>query len=368
MPDSPYCPPPESEGGWRTDTCPDFVRSLGLDPGRLDDVLDAGVNAPTSTWPDPHHEHVSCIVIKDGWIVGERYSKPEAKTFRQYLSSNGKAVAATLMGILVEESDLELDSKVYDKRWLPEGFPLSDKRKDEVTLHQILKHTSGICPEDDEDGRDQWDDYAEWIVGQDAKWPVTGRMFFDPDSDSGYSSVGFGHLSLMIPHLTGKSAGKVVWERLLKPIGVAGLSFFRPPSDGSIQSLQVDDPRAADLDHIWFSAGALEMTPRDYARFAWLLMNDGTWNGDQLVPAEWLKRFRTSGDYPNIHGNCDGYFNREYGGDYPADLFRIYGSGINAAYIIPSLDLMLIRTGRGDNGAAKEVNGRMLQALFSAAL
>ena len=111
-------------------------------------------------------DYRSCIVIKDGWIIGQRYSRPDAKEFKQYISSNGKAYALALFGIMSRDFGVNLSDKVYDKRWLAEGFPLSDPRKETITFEQVLRHSSGICPEkSQEQGRNKWDDYVGWVVG-----------------------------------------------------------------------------------------------------------------------------------------------------------------------------------------------------------
>ena len=63
-----YYPPPEPRGGWRKNVEPDFVRSTGLNPDRIADLLEYGISVPSSQWPSPHHQHASCLVIQNGWI------------------------------------------------------------------------------------------------------------------------------------------------------------------------------------------------------------------------------------------------------------------------------------------------------------
>ena len=104
------------------------------------------------------------------------------------------------------------------------------------------------------------------------------------------------------------------------------------------------------------------MTPRDYARFAYFLLNDGRWGNNQIVAGEWIKKFRNSPLYANIRSNCDAIF----GEQYPADMFRIAGSGVNIAFIIPSMDLIALRTGRVSNSRWEEVESAFLEKLFEA--
>jgi len=366
-----YYPPPESEGGWRKNTDADFLRSLNVDADKLEEFGEYNLSVPSSTWM-PYAQYKGIIVIKDGWVIGEWYNQPEAETFKTYISSNGKSFATMAFGIMNgdgERGDIGLkigpESKVYDRRWLDEGFPLSDALKEQITFEQIFRHTSGLCPERTgtgekvEKGRNQWTDYTEWIFGRDEKWPETGKLYFEPgrpeqyegvDNKTGnyiaYSSVGYGHLGFVFRNVYGVPAREFLWERLLEPIGFSGIDYHAPPND----------------EIKWFSAGGLRMTPRDYARFAYFLLRDGKWGEEQIVSPEWVQRFRLFRYYPNIRSNADGYFGQEY----PRDMFRIAGSGLNWAFIVPSMDLIALRTSRVDNSRWEEVEKKFLRKLFAA--
>lgn len=368
--DEVYFPAPESEGGWRKRTDPAFVRSLGLDPGLLEEFGRYNLSVPNTNWK-PYSDYQGILVIKDGWIVGEWYNVPEAEDFRTYLSSNGKAFAAMAFGVMHKDSQagrirpqIGPESRVYEREWLPQGFPLSDPRKVAITFEQIFRHTSGLCPERTnvgepvEQGRNEWTSYTDWIVGHDERWPQTGKVYFPPgdpeawpgkeiwgDHAGGYSSIGFGHIGLVLSKVYGMPAWEFLWTRLLDPMGFAGIDFHAPPSEETR----------------WFSAGGLRMTPRDYARFAHFLAHDGRWKDRQLVDASWVRKFRESIAYINIRSNHDSFFGR-----YPADMFRIAGSGLNWAFIVPSLDLIGIRTGRAPNSRWDEVEQCFLEKLFAA--
>jgi len=368
-----YFPPTESNGGWRKNTSPDFVHSLGLNPQKLEEFGDYNLGIENTSWM-PYAQHKGIIVIKNGWIVGEWYNAPAAREFRTYISSNGKAFAMIAFGILMQDgisgrvsNALIPESKVYDPCWLDEGFPLSDPRKERISFEQIFRHTSGLCPERTasgesvEEGRNKWTDYVEWVVGRDERWPQTTPLYFDPgkieqyvgrdvsgEYANAYSSVGFCHLGLVFRNIYEQPAHRFLWERLLEPIGFSGIDFHAPPN----------------VSTKWFSAGGLRMTPRDYARFAYLLLRDGHWQDTEIVPESWVQRFRNSPLYPNIRSNYDGVF----GSQYPKDMFRIAGSGLNWAFMIPSLDIIALRTGRADNREWEEVEKIFLERLFDSIL
>ena len=368
--DEDYFPLPETMGGWRANLSAEFIRSRGLDPAALEDLGRFSQSIRNSAWPGyDYHHHTATIVIKDGWIVGEWYSLPESRFFQQYLASNGKSFAYMLFGVLVKESrerrarvQFTEQSPVDDPTYLQGGFPLSDPRKAGITFEQIFRHTAGFLPEEDKDGdkleegRNFWSDYSLWVTGRDPKWPITGRLLFPPghpeeyagsetwgDHRGAYSSIGFAHLGLVFHYAFGHSPSAVLWDRILAPIGFSGISYHHPPPG----------------EHRWVTHGGLCMTPRDYARFAYLILRKGRWQDQQIVDPEWIERTRTAPWYQNMRSNVDGYFGREL----PADMVRIFGSGGNFAFILPSHDLIVVRCARTDNQVAELLEAKFLKRL-----
>jgi len=368
-----YYPPPESQGGWRKNVDPEFIRSRGLDPVHVEGFGGYSLSVPNETVIENHdfHEHTGALVIKDGWIVGERYRSSDGAGYMHYLSSIGKSFALACFGI-VELDGLEgripdrinRNSRVYDTRWLEQGFPLSDPRKQQITFEQVFQHTSGICPQNAADGRilekgrNLWSDYDAWVVGHEDQWPQTKRLYFDPGRipqpgvregwsgrEGSYSSVAFAHIGLVLRGLYDMPAHQFLWERLLEPLGFSGIDYHEPPHPGRI---------------MWFTAGGLRMTTRDLARFAYFLLRDGRWKDKRLLPDGWVRSFTSSPDYPNIRSNVDGYFGRKY----PPDMFRLLGSGGNFVFVVPGYDLIAIRTGRTANALMKVLQRDLLRRLF----
>ncbi len=358
-----YFPPPESSGGWRKNTDPAFINSLGIDPQKLKEFGEWNVK---NNWDGRSLMPKSCIVIKNGWIIGEWYadkdgrenSVEEGKNKKARLASNGKSISMALFGITVKESgngiipdDLSLKSKVYDKRWLPEGFPLSNSRKDQIYFDQIFRHTSGLMPESAGEERGGEKNTIAFIVGKHPEHSESANLYFNPGCPdeyfpkSTYSSVGFSHFTLIFKNLYGIPAYQVLEKKLFNPVGIKDVGYY--------PYLQQDYSEWLNENIRWVTHGGLFLTPRDYARFAYFLMHDGKWGNKQLTKKGWMEHFRTTAEYPNICGNVEGTWtsgktkqvgNKGYFPEYPDDMFRIAGSGLNMAYIIPSLDLILIRT------------------------
>lgn len=352
-----YFPPPREQGDWRMDLSKKFVEAQGLNYEVLQDLAHYAFSVPNSSIRGyDYHNHTALLVIKNGWIVGEWYLRPESKTFQQYLASNGKTFTYVLFGILMREAkegrlevrELTEQSKLYSPLWLAQGSPLSDPRKADITFEQVFQHTSGLIPETTaegeqvEQGRYNWTSFSDWVLGHDARFPQTSSLFFDPGKPEqyegsevwgqhrgAYSSIAFAHLGLVFRNLWGEAADRMLWEKLLEPLGFDGISYYYP----------------AGGDDRWFTAGGVQMTARDYARLCYLLLKKGRWKQKQLVDSQWIERTYSSPKYQNLRSNVDGYL----GENLPTDMLRIYGSGGNFAYIIPTEDLIILHTGRMNN-------------------
>lgn len=354
-----YFPEPDSDGGWRKNFEPAFISSLGLDPKGVGEFGAYNLRVEGTS---------SAIVIKDGWVIGEWYAHKGEESKTVYVASVGKSFTLACFGIAVQDGKdgkipdaVDRSSNLYDRRWLAPGFPLSDPRKDAITFEQVFRHTAGFGPEGlkDEGGRDHWIDYSAWVVGHDPQWPQTQRLFYPPgdpkkypeherwgEHEGAYSSIGFAHIGLVFSQLYGRPARDLLWERLLKPIGFSGIDYYHPPSPPDIT---------------WFTGGGLKMRPMDLARFAYLMKNDGVWKGKQILPEGWVQSFVDKPYYQNLRSNVDGYL----GERYPADMYRMYGSGGNFVFVVPSLDMIVIRTGRLSNFFLNKLEYDFLRRAFN---
>jgi CubicO group peptidase (beta-lactamase class C family) len=361
-----YFPPAEASGGWRKTTGATKIRSLGMDPAKIADLGSYAMSLPWEGYAtgvsgyDPRNK--AAIVIKNGWIVGEYYNRSAARTAVYYLASNGKTFTMMLVGRLQLEYvslDISLSTRLYDKRWLSQGFPLTDSRKADITVDHVFRHTSGIIPEVEAKvaggavvGGNNWD-FEPFNLGKDADYPVTAPLYFDPGNPgtytkgSTYSSVAFNHFSFMFRNVTGLEPSLYLRSGILDRIGVGRMDYKLPPGMGTYR---------------WATGGNGLASARDYARLAYLLLHEGTWSGNQIFTAAWIRQFTTRPNYPNIRSNA----NCEWGSQYPKDVYRIVGSGVNLALVVPSLDLLVTLNGRTPSSLRDEVTGILLQKLFAA--
>lgn len=381
---STYFPPSEAAGGWRKSTEAHRLASLGIDSTALAALGWYLMSLPHEKYYTGFGHHLrglidrlplplpalsgydssnkAAIVVKNGWIVGEFYNQPSAATGLYYLASNGKTFTIMLVGRMAEdfpEYAFGPTARLYDPRWLPQGFPLSDSLKADITFDHVFRHVSGIIPEgagpiaSGAVRREAGWDFVPYTVGQDADHPQSARLYYTPGHPDGYagggtySSVAYNHFSLIFRNVTGLEPSVYLRQGILDPIGVGRMSYKVTPGMG---------------DYRWAASGNGLASARDFARLAYLLLHEGNWAGTRIFPGEWLRRFTTSTEYHNIRSNSD----CRWGARYPADMYRTAGSGQNWALVVPSLDMMLTFNGRTPGRMAAEIEVGSLERLFAA--
>lgn len=330
-----YFPPPESQGGWRTLTDADQIKSVAkMDPTKLAGLRDWLMKSDDRDF--------AAVVIRHGYVVLEVERGNNAKTDSRRLASVSKAVCATVLAIASEQSQhglgkrrMTFDDPAFD--FIPWAWPLSDPRKGKITVRQLLNHTSGLCPEATGAPNDgSW----EYILGHSGD-VRTAKLAFDPGTACGYSSHALNHASLVCETVTGKPYDQFAIEALFKPIGIehgwfqyynGGEKYGRHPSHG------------------------MGMPARDLARIGYCMARDGKWNGAQVIPRWFVDqtakpthnvktpemRFKLPAETFS-HGWELAANRGEKGTGIPADARFKPGSGGQLLAFVPSLNLVITR-------------------------
>ncbi len=334
-----YFPPPESAGGWRKVATSEEIRSsAGMDPAK--------VRALGEWLSKSDDRDFAAVVIRHGWIALQVERGRSATSDTRRVASVSKAVCATVLAIASEESQqgktprkMQFSDLAFD--FIPWAYPLSDPRKTNITIEQLLNHTSGICPEATGAPNDgSW----EYILGHNGD-PRTQRLAFDPGTACGYSTHALDHAALVCETVTGKPYDRFAIEALFQPLGIehwwfqyyeGGEHYGRHPSHG------------------------LGMSARDLARIAYCMLHEGRWKDRQVVPKWFVEK--TAAPTHNVHGpelrfklNAETFSagwqlparlggTGEKGGEgIPVDARYKPGSGGQLIAFVPSLDLVITR-------------------------
>lgn len=344
-----YFPPPESQGGWRKlDRAEEIRRIGGMDPEKLEGLR---------TWLAKSDKRgFAAVVIRRGYILLEAERGNSAKTDSRRVASVSKAICATALAIACQRSQrgqtprkLSFDDKAFD--FIPQAKPLSDPRKAQITVRQLLNHTSGITPEaTGAKNRGPW----QHVLGHDGD-PLTANLAFDPGTKCGYSSFALYHASLVCENVTGKPYDQFAIEALFKPLGVEHWWFQHFEGGGGTEG------EAKYGRHPSHSMG---MPARDLARIAYCMMRNGRWRDKQVVPRWFVDqtaapthdvkepelRFNRAAESFSHGWELPGRLTGGDGRGIPLDARYKPGSGGQLIAFVPSLDLVVTRQ-TGGSGA-----------------
>ena len=219
------------------------------------------------------------------------------QTFR--VASQTKAFVATIVLQLVAEGRVGLDAPVsrYLPRLLPDG--------DQITVRQLLNHTSGLYDPQVEVYQTLQDIYdlrfEHWTPRQVMALAVEGGLLFPPGTAWSYSNTNYVVAGLLIERVTGTSIARQLERRLIRPLGLRHTWFpvstaaLPPPRLHGYMPLD-DQPPLADADITWFNpsffwaSGALVSNVDDLDRFY-----DALFDG-RLLPRRLLAEMLTPVD------------------------------------------------------------------------
>jgi len=267
----------------------------------------------------------SVLIVRNGYVVAEAYFPPYKRDTRHTTRSCGKSFTAALVGIAIREGYIDdVHHQVLD--FFPERtFANPDPRKDSMTLEHLLTMTSGLdWPESSVPYASSRNVMNQMMRSRDWVQFVLDRpMVAEPGTTFNYSS-GVSHLlSAIIHETTGMSSISFAQTHLFEPLG-----FF--------YAIWPSDPQG-----ISFGGGGIRITPRDMAKFGQLYLQGGIWNGQQIVPAEWVEASVAKQISASGAASYYGYQWWVRG----SGTFAAHGYGGQRIFAIPDLEMVVVFTG-----------------------
>jgi CubicO group peptidase (beta-lactamase class C family) len=292
----------------------------------------------------------SWVIIKNGVIVYEKYARGFDESKKHLSWSVAKSYSSALVGVAVKEGLLSLDESVCT--YLPEyaGTPqCAIKVKDAITFGTGLQ-----WQEEYEDQSYQVSSVIAMLFGvghkDQLKHIITHKLVAEPGTRWSYST-GDAHLAAAVAKAAlvpthGKDA---FWKLLFDPIG-AGKTAFE------------EDARGTPL-----GGSMVYATARDFAKFGYLFLNDGCWNGTRVVPEGWVAASTKPSDVyvsgsPEDEKSPSGYAwwlnaavpqknQPKPWPDAPDDAYAAQGHWGQRIVVIPSEDVVIVRTGDDREGS-----------------
>ncbi|HVE84501.1 MAG TPA: serine hydrolase [Myxococcales bacterium] len=348
------CP---ARSSWPTDAWPSIAAQVATQ--RAAEIAALEQYAFTLTGTDAERQGLrtdSLLIVKNGQIVYERYARGWDASKPHIAWSVSKSVTSALAGVAVQRGIASVDDKI--NRFVTVSNP--DPRAQDVTIRHLLEFGSGF------DWRESYEHESYQVssvlamlygVGhQDAVRFVTSHPLRDAPGTSWDYSTGDSTLlasvisAAMVPGFGEDFAHQVLFD----PIGMKSAVLERDPRGGR------------------FGGSYVYATAQDFARFGYLYLNDGCWNGTRLLPVGWVASsttvapaYRVKVVHPESEPNgWQWWLNQavpEQGlnalpwPDSPGDAYAAEGHWGQRIIVIPSQDLVIVRTG-DDRNATQQLN------------
>jgi CubicO group peptidase (beta-lactamase class C family) len=267
------------------------------------------------------------LVIHEGIPVVEAY-KPHFNQDTRFLSwSMAKSFVCAMTGILVGQGQMDINEPAEIDEW----------KKDErskITLNDLLRMQSGLDWNEDYGNRSDVtvmlhceSDMGKFAYKQEAKFPAGTHWYYS----SGTTNI---VCDLIQQQFNNDSLYYSFAKReLFNKIGMPGAVMEVDPSGSFVGS------------------SYLYATARDYGRFALMVMNDGIFNGERVLPEGWVNYCKT--ETPDSEGRYGAFFwlnkSRRIK-TAPDDMYSCNGHDGQYIFMIPSKDVAVVILGYSPDG------------------
>ena len=205
---------------------------------------------------DPATQGVT--LIKDGYLVGERYADNYDEKSYGTSWSMAKSYYAALIGISIDRGEIGgLDDKVGDY------LTYFNDERSEITIRDLLDMSSGLdFPKDEHETMFFQEDHLKYAMGVGVE--KSAGLKFE------YNNVNSMLLGDILIATTGKKADVLLKERILDPIGVTDYKLWKDENGNVLTYCCVD------------------MSARDYSKIGLLFTRNGNWDGKQLISKQYI--------------------------------------------------------------------------------
>lgn len=213
----------------------------------------------------------SLVVLEGGALTHESYYLDTTPQDIRISWSIAKSFISALAGVIVAEGAIgSLDTPVT--QYVP---ALKGTAYDGASIRNVLQMSTGVTF--DEDYLDYHSD-----INRMGRILALGGLMDDfaagltdtsttPGSKWQYVSIDTHVLGMVIRGATGRSLVELMGEKIIAPLGLEAQAYYLTDGAG-----------------VAFALGGLNMTTRDYARFGQMMLQRGRWQGQQIVPEDWV--------------------------------------------------------------------------------
>ncbi len=273
-----YHTPARTDDGWESASLSD----VGME---IDPIINMVDNIRTALYEEVH----SVVIIKDGQLVFETYFPGHdfgytAENFHgPYINFNRntthnthsatKSIASALIGIAIDQGFIPNEEDRIFNYFQSHSY-LGTGGKEGITIKHLLTMSSGL----------QWNEWDVVVgeadndvhlfnnMGDPIHFFLSKPLLHEPGTTYYYNGGGVDMLGEIVTRATGVRVDQFADAHLFGPMSITNYQFQRLPNG------------------MMCCHGDIYIRPRDLAKFGYLYLSDGTWEGRQIVSQEWVQK------------------------------------------------------------------------------
>jgi CubicO group peptidase (beta-lactamase class C family) len=281
-------------------------------------------------------EITSVVAVYEGKLLIEEYFNDATRNTLHDTRSAGKSFASTLMGIAINDGYIKDENQTLSSYYNLKEYSNYDIKKDNIKIKDLLTMSAAF---DGSDANSDSPGNEENMYPTDNWVKFTLDLAIDPAKTNGGKWDYFTAGTIVLGDILNKNVPgnleKYADEKLFKPLNITNYQWQYTPQK------------------VANTAGSLQMTSLDYAKYAQLYKNNGVWNGKQIIPKPWVEKTLTKQiQIPGRENEFYSYlfWNKTF--NYKGknhETFYCAGNGGNEFIIFKDLPLVIIITSKAYN-------------------
>jgi CubicO group peptidase (beta-lactamase class C family) len=333
-----YTPPPQLDDGWPVAT----VEEVGISRAGIERLVQLLIDRPMDSLSTSQIH--SLLIARHGKLVLEEYFHGHHRDMPHDTRSASKSWVAVLLGAAMQSgARIALNTPVYQTMLASVPSDL-DPRKRAMTLEHLISMTAGYdCSGEtapgDEDVMQQQTREPDWF-----RYTLDVPMVTTPGDTIVYCSIEPNLAGGMLSRITGEPLPEMFYRLVAQPLQMRNYHLLLTPTGEA------------------YGGGGHHFVPRDFMKFAQLMVNDGRWAGRQITSSDWARR--STAALRNLSRTQQyGWLWNSHEYPYKGRKVRGFFAGGNGGQIfmgIPELGLVIAFTGGNYNDPALFIPQRVL--------
>jgi CubicO group peptidase (beta-lactamase class C family) len=270
---------------------------------------------------DRNYDIYSVVVIRNGYKVFENYFESFIdENSTHFLYSVTKSFTSALIGICIDKGYIDNTSQTLLSFFPEYTITNIDERRERITIEHLLTMRSGLAWDESSAPFDSpANDVYHINNGDGVQYCLNLDMEAEPGEYWHYNTGASHLLAAIVQKTTGMTTLEFAIENLFDPLGIDPV-FWSQDTAG------------------WYKGGFdLQMSTRNMAKFGYLFLNNGSWDGVQIVSEEWVNASTTT--ITQVNSN-NGYSKQWW--THP-ELNMYFAAGLYGQYIfvVPKHDIIV---------------------------